>query len=127
MINQSDELPQIGLSAQIDNAVKARVMMAQFAHLHELNLASQPMDNLLVPSTLPPLDRNIEFAAGGNDPKRNIAPCDFSHLRIPRLILRGEVDIASKSGRPNRKSESLIEEINKAMQAMVRHSVGLID
>src|SRR5947208_8228405 len=74
MVNEAHQLAEIRLASEIDHAFEFRMMMAEFADLHEEDFATKIIDYLLVSIGGPPFDGYIVFAPGGNDPERGPLP-----------------------------------------------------
>jgi hypothetical protein len=85
------------------------------------------IDDLLITPGLPPFDCQIIFSARCDNPKRNVLARDFPNLRIPRLLLRGEMEVALKRCRPYVQAQPAVEKIHKTVKTMVRSLVALID
>ncbi len=83
VVNKADQLAEVGLAAKVDHAFEARMVMAAFAHLNELDSAAEMIDHFLVARCLPPLDRHVELAAGHDNPEGCVLACQFAHLRKP--------------------------------------------
>ena len=49
VVHEPDQLPQVGLPAQVDHPVEGRMVMSGLADLHELDAAAKVIDHLLIP------------------------------------------------------------------------------
>ncbi len=127
VINQPDELAQIGLTAQVDNTLQRRVMMPHRAHLDELNPVFEAVDDRLIPTNIPPLYRAIVFAPRADDPKRDVLPGDFVDLRVPGFLGRRKMNIAPKKLWTVRMVEALAQERGEPVQGVIRCAIGLVD
>ena len=54
--------------------------MSNLANLNESDLAPEMIDNALISLDRPPFYGKVIFAAGRNNPERNIATGQFVHL-----------------------------------------------
>src|SRR2546428_6576146 len=97
------------------------------ANLNELEPPAKMIDHLLVTLPLPPFDSDIVLASRGNDPEWRVSPRDFADLRVPSPFLVRKVDIALESRGPDREAQVSVQELNEAMQAVVRSQVAAIN
>ena len=77
MVDESNQLAQVGGAAEIDDVLQRRVRVAALAHLHEQDPVLEMIDNALKAFVFPPLDREVELAAGDDDPERHRRADDF--------------------------------------------------
>lgn len=70
-VHQEHQLPEIGLSAQVDHAVERRMMMRRFPNLDELNAVAKSIHDLLIPLRRPPFDCVVELSARYEQPVRH--------------------------------------------------------
>ena len=94
MVNQPDQLAEIGLPAQVNHSLQLRMMMPIFANLDELDLASEMVHYLLVSFRVPPLNRQIVLPSCRDNPERGILAGDFVDLGVPSLLLAGDMNVA---------------------------------
>jgi hypothetical protein len=87
VVDQADELAQSGLSAKVDDIEEPWMVMTCLADLDELNFAAEMIYDVLIPGRVPPLDRDVIFAAGVDDPERDGLSSEFVHLRVPGFLL----------------------------------------
>ena len=83
VVNQPNELAQVGLPPQVDHSLEFWVMVPALADLNELDLPAKVVDDLLVSFRLPPFYGDIKFPAGYDNPERNVLAREFVHLRVP--------------------------------------------
>ncbi len=69
VVHQSHELPRVGFTHEIDDASQARMPVPVFATLDELNPALEMIDDFLIAGRVPPLGREVVFAARDNNPE----------------------------------------------------------
>src|SRR5438105_2831947 len=94
-------------------------MMPALSDLNELDFASEVIDYFLITLRLPPFDRDVELAAGHNNPKGSFFFGEFVHLRVPRFFQIGDVNVSLKGRRPDAQFEMIIQEVDKTVQAMI--------
>jgi hypothetical protein len=102
-------------------------MMTVIADLDELDLPLKMIHDLLIAGGIPPFDRDIIFATRCDDPKRNVLASEFMDLRIPRFFLGGQINIALECRWLYRQAESVIQEFDEAMKAMIWGLIAAID
>jgi hypothetical protein len=56
------------------------MIVTGFSNLNELKFPPEVIDYLLVALNVPPLDREVVFAAGGHNPKRDVFPGNLVYL-----------------------------------------------
>src|SRR6266568_7029103 len=127
MVNEAHQLAEIRLASEIDHAFEFRMMMAEFADLHEEDFATKIIDYLLVSIGWPPFDGYIVFPPGRNDPERGPLPGHFMDLRVPRSFQVGEMDIAFESGWLDREAEALVQKVDETVQAVIGGFIALVD
>jgi hypothetical protein len=108
MVDQTDQLSEIGPATQVDDPIEFRMIMSEFAHLNELDLAAKMIHYGLVALRFPPLYCEIVFPTRTNDPKGRHLSGKLTNLRVPCLLLRGEVDITSEYGRLNGETQPVV-------------------
>src|SRR5437588_9546030 len=96
MINESYELAQICLSAQIKHAIKTWVKVTSLADLDKKKFFTKMIYYLLIALWLPPFDGDIELSSGANNPEWNILIRSFVYLAEPSSFLLGKMYIALK-------------------------------
>ena len=69
VVHEPDEVAQRGLADQVDDAVEPRVPVARLAALHELDTATEMIDDLLITGGVPPLGGEVVLAAADDDPE----------------------------------------------------------
>ena len=127
MIDQADQLPQGRLAAEVDYPIQLRVVMPALSYLDKLNSPSKMINNLLVTLRLPPFNCQIIFPSRRDDPKRDGRARDFVDLGVPGLLLLGEMNVTFKRRRLDVQPQALIEEFDKAVEAVVRDFITLIN
>src|SRR6185437_1372088 len=77
VIHQANKLPRVSLTNQICDAVQARMPMAKFATLYEVNATAKVVDHLLIRGWVPPFGCVIILATGHDDPKAGLVASLF--------------------------------------------------
>src|SRR5262245_33613789 len=98
-----------------------------FAHLNELDLAPKMIYHLLEPADVPPFDRHVELTASYDDPERSVFTSLLVNLRIPPLFLLGDVNVSSEGCGLDVELKTLVQEVDEAVQTMVRSLVAAVD
>jgi len=80
VVNQPHQFPQGRAPAQIDHSPQLRMVVPKVADLYEQNPASKVIDDLLVAFARPPLDGQVMFAAGGDNPEWRVLSGQLMHL-----------------------------------------------
>src|SRR4051812_39282158 len=101
--------------------------MAQFTPLHEKDFAAKKVDDLFIAPPIPPFDGEIKFAAGVDNPKRNIAASQFMYGGLPALFLLGQMNVSAEVGRSNGQLQPFAKKLREAVDAMIRRVVTAID
>ncbi len=127
VVHQPDQLPQIGLSTQINDPVERRVVVLQFTHLDELDAVAEVVDHLLMAIFRPPFDGDVAFSAGGDDPERGVLAGSFVDLRIPGALQFREVEIAVEGGGRDAQSELVVEILGVRLQVVAGRLVAALD
>jgi len=70
VVHEPHELPQIGLSYEIDHASQFRMVLMGKTNLHERNLTLKLIDNSLVSHRVPPHGAPLIGTTRRHDPKR---------------------------------------------------------
>ena len=108
VMDQPDQLPQIGLAAQIDDAAQRTMLVARLPDLDEQDALGEVIDDTLIALVIPPFDGEVPLAAGDHDPERHAPVEDLLDLRNPRLLSRREMDVAAKLCGLDRQPELLV-------------------
>jgi hypothetical protein len=127
VVDEADQLTQIGLAAQIDGIAQWLVLVPVLANLDEKNVAGKMIDDALIPLVVPPLDGEIALAAGHHDPEGYAPMNDFLDLRDPGHLLCRDIKIAAKLGRLDCQLKFLVEVVDKAVQKVIRRMVAAMD
>ena len=111
VVHQPDELPQVGLAHEVDDAVQPRMPVARLAALDELDAArgsgrrpagtatgptTSPCKSYLPPATM--IQKSSRQPIGSS-----------SHLAHPGFLLVGEVDIAAELRHRDPQAQLLLE------------------
>lgn len=83
VIDEPDELPVVGLSAQVDHARQRTMVVLQGADLDERDTPAQVIDHLLERFNGPLLARKVVLAAGVDQPKGSSVAGGFFDLIHP--------------------------------------------
>ena len=122
---QANELPKICLAHQIDDAIQSWMPMIGFATLDELDAATKVINHFLVALRVPPLRREIMFAARNDDPEAlrdtNVVE-DARH----RLFFIGQIHIAMEPGDGNGDAQLLFQVLGISMDKVVGTLVALM-
>lgn len=127
MVNQSHQLPQVGLAPQVNHSSERGMIMLQVADLNELDLTTKVIDHFLITRRAPPLDRDVVLAPGHDNPERCVLSCLFVYLRVPGLLKVREMDVAFEGRRLDLELKVSIQELDEAVQAMIGRLIGLVN
>src|SRR5262249_38248536 len=118
--------PRGRLPDTVDDALQGRGPVPLLAALHEGYLAPEVIDHALEASRVPPLGGEVPLAAGHPDPE----PLRHALLGppgAPRLLLRGQMDVALESCQPDAQAQAPFEELGVAVEEVEGELVALVD
>jgi hypothetical protein len=86
MVYEPDELPEVGLAAEVDHVPEKGMVMATFADLDEADSPAKMVDYFLVSPRIPPFNREVIFASSDYDPEWGVVASDVFDLRRAALF-----------------------------------------
>src|SRR4051812_30270299 len=86
VVHKANQLPNRGLTPQVDYVPELRMVMPNVANLNKGHSFPESVNYLLVSVTRPPFYGNIVLTSSGNNPIGNILSSEFFHLRCPVLL-----------------------------------------
>src|SRR5438034_4576365 len=92
VMDQTHQFTQVRLSAQVNDPIQFGMVVPRLPDLDELNPATKMIDDLLITLRRPPLDCNVMFPTGGDNPEGRVMARDFVNLGLPGFFLIREVD-----------------------------------
>lgn len=124
MVDEPDELPQIGLPAQIDHASERRVVMASAPDLDKLDAPAEVIDHLLPAGRIPPFDRIVIFPTRDDDPVGRVLAGQFHDLRSPLPLALVQMDVAVKSRGLDPQAQAFVQEFDEGEEEMFRKMIA---
>src|SRR3954469_1219642 len=103
------------------------MMISVAAYLDELDVSTEMVDHRLIPRRIPPFDRDVVFAPGGDNPKRDRFSRQFVDLRVPPSFLGCHVDVAPENRCLYSQTQFPVQEFNKAVNGVVGRLITKID
>jgi hypothetical protein len=101
--------------------------MSLLADLDEEYPAAKMIYNFLIALPSPPFDGHVILAARRDDPEWGVLPRHLMHLRVPSLLLFGEMNVSFEGAGFDRKAQVLVEKANEPMKTVVREFISAID
>jgi len=127
VMDQTHQFTQVRLSAQVNDPIQFGMVVPRLPDLDELNPATKMIDDLLITLRLPPLDGNVMFPTGGDNPEGRVLARDFVNLGVPGFFLIREVEVTLERGRLDPEVQTVIEELNKTVKAVVGRFVAPVN
>ena len=103
------------------------MVVAFLAHLHKLDPAAKMVHDGLITLDIPPFDRHVVLAAGGDYPEWSVFSGQFLHLRIPRFLQRRNVNVAFERSGCDPEAKSIVQPMSETVKVMIRRLVASVD
>src|SRR5437879_2368092 len=81
----------------------------------------------LITLDIPPFDRHVVLAAGGDYPEWSVFSGQFLHLRIPRFLQRRNVNVAFERSGCDPEAKSIVQPMSETVKVMIRRLVASVD
>src|SRR5437660_11338308 len=96
------------------------MIVAFLAHLHKLDPAAKMVHDGLITLDIPPFDRHVVLAAGGDYPEQSVLSGQFMHLRKPRFLQRRHVNVAFEHSPRDPEAKPISHAITDTVNVMIR-------
>ncbi len=126
MVHEADELTQVGLADEIDDAIEWRMPVTCFTALDKLDSTFEVIYDGLVVLGWPPFSRKVVLAASNYDPERTRVT-EFLDLACPASFLIREVDVALEVGERDAEAEFALEVFVECLDEVDRTLIAVVD
>src|ERR1035441_2841239 len=103
------------------------MVMRGVAYLHKLNAPAKVVHHLLVAPGIPPFNRAIVLATGGDEPERKVSPRQFPQWRRAGFFPTRKVDVAVESRGLHAGPQVSIQKVDEAVYRVASRRLALID
>src|SRR5262249_50969278 len=100
-VHQTNQVAQLRFATHIEHASERRMIMSFVADLDEEEPVAEGIDDLLPSATMPPFDRVIILATGGDNPVGTGLAENFLNGTAVSFFLFAEMNVAFELGGPN--------------------------
>ena len=127
MVNQVYKLTYGSLASQVNDAVQPGMEVLNGSNLNELNPSCEVIDNRLITIDIPPLDRYVTFAAGADQPERDLSSNQLSDLGRRRFFCVRQMYLTLEFGAAYFEAKLFVNGVDIAVDGVIRDLITEID